>query len=133
MCTSPDRGETPRTNSGPEADQAPYAAESSSPPPADDCYNGWTNRETWACHLWLSNEETLYRWAEETAALAGADGLREGLERLQAATVDTSEPYVYVEEVELVLYARDARLALGDIGSLWRVDWEEVAEAFKES
>jgi hypothetical protein len=132
MCTSPDRGETPRTNSGPEADQAPCADKSGAEEPTSARYNGWTNRETWACHLWLTNTETLYHWAEETARLFGADGLQEGLELLQEATVDASDAFTYVEEVGLVLYARDARLALGDIGSLWRVDWREVAEAFTE-
>jgi hypothetical protein len=133
MSNSPDRGETPRTHDGSDEDHAPYAASGSVPPPADDTYNGWSNRETWACHLWLSNEESLYHWAEETVCLEGADGLREGLEQLQAAIVDTSDSYAYAEGTGLVLYARDARLALGDIGSLWRVDWEEVAAAFRES
>ena len=130
MCTSPDRGETPCTNHGPAEDHAPYAAEGCSPP---DDYNGWTNRETWACHLWLSNEEGLYHWAEETAATSGADGLRDALEWLQEAVIDASDTYVYVEEAGLVFRTHDARLTLGDIGSLWRVDWEEVAEAFSES
>ena len=72
------------------------------------------------------------RWAEETARIYGADGLREGLELLQEATIDTSDPFVDVEEGGLVIYAHDARLALGDIGSLWRVEWEELAKAFTE-
>jgi hypothetical protein len=130
MCTSPDRGETPRTNSGPEEDHAPSAAQSGLEPLADDRYNGWTNRETWACHLWLTNTETLYRWAEETARTYGADGLKEGLELLQEATIDANDAFIYVEEVGLVIYARDARLVLGDIGSLWRVDWIAVRNAF---
>ncbi|MGA9761208.1 MAG: hypothetical protein WBQ14_02140 [Gaiellaceae bacterium] len=133
MNTSPDRGETPRTDDDPKEDRAPNAAENGSEKPADDRYNGWTNRETWACHLWLTNTETLYRWAEETARIYGVDGLKEGLELLQETTIDSKDPFIYVEEAGLVIYARDARLALGDIGSLWRVDWGDVAEAFRES
>ncbi len=32
-------------------------------------YNGWTNYETWAVHLWLTNEEPGYRYCNEQAAI----------------------------------------------------------------
>lgn len=31
----------------------------------NDEYNGWSNRETWLVHLWLTNEERLYNEARE--------------------------------------------------------------------
>lgn len=33
-------------------------------------YQGWTNYETWAVNLWLSNEEPSYRYWTERAAAA---------------------------------------------------------------
>lgn len=33
----------------------------------DEGYNGYTNYETWACKLWIDNEESGYRyWREQT-------------------------------------------------------------------
>lgn len=90
------------------------------------------DRETWATHLWLSNDAGLYSWAVETVAHGGADALKEGLEDLQAALIDSPDGQYAYAECGLVLRVRDAALALGDIGSLWRVDWNEVAEAFRE-
>jgi hypothetical protein len=31
-------------------------------------YNGWPNYETWAAHLWLSNDQGTYETARELAA-----------------------------------------------------------------
>lgn len=39
-------------------------------------YNGWTNFETFCCHLWLTNEESTYFYWNRTAAaiLEESDG-----------------------------------------------------------
>lgn len=98
----------------------------------EERYNGWTNRETWVCHLWLSNDQGLYDWATEVSRQLGPDGLCRGVEALQAAVIDPYGSVAYVEELSLAVPVRDTLLMLFDIGSLWRVSYDEVARAFLE-
>lgn len=76
-------------------------------------YNGWTNRQTWNVHLWLSNDEPLYNKA--IAAARPARTLKEAIAALKE------------------LCARvwpSGRTPDND--SLRGVDWAEVARAFRE-
>ena len=34
---------------------------------SEESYNGWHNRETWCVALWLSNEESSYRYWQDAA------------------------------------------------------------------
>lgn len=86
---------------------------------ADDTYQGWTNRETWCVHLWLTNEVALY--AGTIAA---------------ARAVDTFHP----ENVEN--YTRDALDEWSEASdwtldllncALARVNWREVSDALRET
>jgi hypothetical protein len=76
---------------------------------SDEGYQGWTNRETWAAHLWLSNDPDVFVWAREQTA----DTLKTAFE--VAAASREASGFWY--------------LALRDIGSLWRVDWNQIARA----
>lgn len=81
----------------------------------DGCqYNGWTNRETWACHLWLTNEQDWF----ECHGL-DADHIRLNLEESRNNVADGSAC-----EIE--------RQMITDIGSLHRVNWQEIADALAE-
>ena len=95
-------------------------------------YNGWTNRETWACNLWLTNDESIYnetlrvlREADKldrkngTKTIEKQDALKEFVEDLQSQE-EFGKP-----ESELTAMFKD-------IGSLWRVNWAEIVESFKE-
>jgi hypothetical protein len=93
-----------------------------------DEYNGWTNRETWAAHLWLTNEESLYHEATAFGATLNgtADDTRtrewfEGLINHLWKCVKDGTPLPF-----------NAEAMLRDIGSVWRIDWRELAAALHE-
>ena len=78
-----------------------------------ETYNGYTNYETWACNLWLTNEEDIYRSAR---SLESSQDLQEWVEGLSALK----------QESEMLTGM------FNDIGSIWRVNWDEVFEAISE-
>lgn len=90
-------------------------------------YNGWANYETWAFHLHLSNnqadQEQVFDW------LAELDGD-------VYALADTLK--AYLEDVRFMIQdgqdiGSEAKMMVFDVGSHWRVEYEDVAKAFKES
>lgn len=86
-------------------------------------YNGWTNRETWAAHLHLTNTEWLLGEAREYARADGwGDTLAGWVRDMFADVIDGSGDYA----------VQDVRLMVGDVGSLWRVNWKEIRDALLE-
>jgi hypothetical protein len=102
-------------------------------------YNGWSNRETWAVALWINNDQYMQEQAEDYARTSleehtDEDGdvsgavtcAAESLEYWMTNLLDFRE---YREE-----YGTDMpdslRVMREDIGSLYRVDWHEIAESF---
>jgi hypothetical protein len=88
-------------------------------------YNGWSNRETWATVLHLNNDVGLYRTVQDWAV----SNLQEQENEAEAVTVlaESIEDFV----TELVETDWDGvKFMRYDIGSLWRVNWREVAESF---
>ncbi len=86
-----------------------------------DTYNGWTNRETWAMALHLTNDECLYDEARRVVAAGTRRGRFGAADALEDWTRELLDGYG--------LGARETLTMLRDIGSLWRVDWREVAES----
>ena len=85
-------------------------------------FNGWTNRETWATKLHLDNDQALNDKAWEYA-------------RANASPYELGETLKnWIEEdlltLENIAGNRDLWLMLTDIGSLYRVDWREIAQAY---
>jgi heme oxygenase len=102
----------------------------------DERYNGWTNRETWAVALYINNDQG---WQESVLGalreewLAGyfsadqtdraGEIIRENVE--QVLTVDGYEEMTGEDHLPAAL----SRIA-EDIGSLYRVNWDELGAAF---
>jgi hypothetical protein len=98
-------------------------------------YNGWTNRETWATKLHLDNDQYLNEiaWEYVREEIAGHDQgeeinayhlghtlktwIEEDLLTFEGITVNNSDGhYLWI--------------MLTDIGSLYRVNWREIAQAY---
>jgi hypothetical protein len=89
-------------------------------------YEGWTNRETWACALWINNDQGLYEQVRELAQHAVKDCDSDPLmcleESLQNLVVELLE--------EEPLLSPELRSMRNDIGSIWRVNFREVSNSF---
>lgn len=84
-------------------------------------YNGWTNRETWATALHIDNDEGLLAPILEVAQLH--NNLTDLAGEIEAFISE-------VLEFDNVSTNRNAYLMLTDIGSLYRVNWREIAETY---
>jgi hypothetical protein len=102
-----------------------------------DEYNGWVNRETWAANLWLTNTPELYEATLAAVRAARAEGLdinrHYGLEIHGQTGAGTFEQFMSNDGLEDIaeLLRADPRngtpeMMLRDIGSQWRIDWNEV-------
>jgi hypothetical protein len=91
-----------------------------------DTFNGWPNRETWALHLHLTNDEALYRHILSLAADAGdihalAEMIRN---QVQEWRLDVRDGNPLPDTL---------RMLVDEVGSAWRVDWDAVARPFTEA
>jgi hypothetical protein len=105
----------------------------------DMTYNGWTNRETWALNLWLTNDQGLYEMTRERVAEAlknatAPEGIRvdelrdvHAGEAIKALTEELFDPEEQLMSPENII------IILSDVGSLYRVNWDEIGAAFIES
>lgn len=91
-----------------------------------ESYNGWTNRETWNTHLWMTNDERDYNAARQIVRerfesdmdypmVGAADALKEWWDELYAPQGMAASPLV-----DAWSYAID------------RTDWRAIVEAFTE-
>lgn len=100
-------------------------------------YNGWSNYETWAVNLWLSNDEGLYNATQEIVqhGLTYADdhpnvpSIWTQEEANRFAVADALKTWV-VDDLAPDLGATFAADLLGS--ALSEVDWEEIADALLE-
>lgn len=76
----------------------------------DQKYNGWTNHDTWASHLWLTNDENTYHYAVNIAGNTG----------------------MVREQKEMGLQGLLNALGNPDAIDYDNVNWTEVIEALRE-
>jgi hypothetical protein len=96
-------------------------------------YNGWRNRETWACVLHINNDQGLQEWALELTEQLVAEHGTTAFNRIGERIVDGFEEILAEAVEEGSEQARWAFTVLGDVGSFWRIDWAEVGESFLEA
>jgi hypothetical protein len=100
----------------------------------DETYNGWANRETWAAALWINNDQGLQSYVLESIS-EQIDG---------CGSDDPSDRATYAGEIVRNLFdewaaqltdepdtmTRDMRMMLLDIGSAYRIDFDELGATF---
>ena len=107
-----------------------------------DEYNGWKNRETWALNLWLSNDEGLYdevtervrdalaanplpEWATEPDEIKRQNAWTAG-EAVRELWDELTDPQEGLIPIDRIL------TMVADIGSDYRVAWDEIGAAWLE-
>lgn len=120
----------------------------------DEKYNGWTNRETWALKLHLDNTEGSQAWMLEVGRLAGENAEATEYRTLDDAKVFTTEDAIKdacetvweralspvktgyrqfdisgIGEPVGMWEPDDVFRMIADVGSLWRVNFREIARS----
>jgi len=100
----------------------------------EDRYNGWSNRETWAFNLWMSNDQGSCEMVREMAEESYQEALADECEYLTTEQLAISnmagklKDYLDLLRDEIACESREIRMMLDDIGSSWRIDFREMAE-----
>ena len=100
----------------------------------DETYNGWTNRETWAWNLLVSNDEYLQEHFVEVLVAQRKELEKQSVGDLRATKYrvgdwleDAFDEYLS-EDDEL---SRPVELAFRrEVGSFWRINWAEIGEHY---
>ena len=90
-------------------------------------YNGYENRETWCFHLWITKSQELLKDAEQRIEGQEVEYAAESLKEFHREMWDDCmmQSGMYGEGQTF----RDTLLMLQDVGSPWRINYYEVAEA----
>lgn len=88
---------------------------------SEGCH-GFANRETWQVQRWLTAEDDICQAARNQL---------EGHCDDRRAALALAEWFDDLWHQQLI-YTELGRVMIHDIGSVWRVDWEQVAEALAD-
>ena len=92
-------------------------------------YNGWTNRETWATALHIDNDQGLLETALDYAKQE-REGHDEGEEINSYYLAETLEGWFDDMAGDFTELSAGVYYMLRDIGSLYRVNWRELADHY---
>ena len=94
-------------------------------------YNGWSNRETWATMLHIDNDQ----WLHETAMNYTRQELEQYGEQARYELAQTLQNWLEEDLLtrENIAGNEGLWLMLTDIGSLYRVNWQEIAQSLIEN
>ena len=102
-----------------------------------ETYNGWTNRETWATALHIENTQSLTDYAYNLVRETFSDSVSKEDENSYLTAIFYAQDNLsaWVEDITSDEYwdyetPNDIRLMRRDIGSMWRVNWREIAQNF---
>lgn len=103
----------------------------------DDGYEGWTNRETWAVNLHLSNDEGLYDAVREIRERSNwndhagyaAEDVQRFAEALEGYVTELLDPDYWTNYIGAEM-PQGIDMMRTEVGSLWRVNWTELAESW---
>lgn len=97
----------------------------------DQGYEGWSNRETWATALHIDNDQALLEIALDYARQE-IEGHDKGEEINSYHLGETLKHWIEDDllTLENISGNRSLWLMLTDIGSLYRVNWRELAEHY---
>ncbi len=102
-----------------------------------ESYNGWTNRETWATALHINNTQSLTDYAYNLVRETFSDSVSQEDENSYLTAIFHAQDNLsnWVEDITSDEYwdyqtPADICLMRRDIGSMWRVDWREIAQSF---
>ncbi len=98
-------------------------------------YEGWTNYETWAVHLWLTNEQGDYHYWREQAETHICNAPKAQQVEVQIWTVAQAARFGLAdqlrEEIEDASPIKEPSVYTDLLGAaISNVNWHEVAQAF---
>lgn len=98
---------------------------------ATEEYNGWSNRETWAANLHMTNDEgwsdSLYDAVFESHAKGDTKyGTGHAIEQVYNDYLDGMAD---LPSTRVIPHMENFEMVLRDVGSVWRINWVEIAEA----
>lgn len=100
----------------------------------DETYEGWSNRETWAYALWIGNDEGMYNYIQD----AGKQLLEQSASKAEFTQLMSQTLKDYLEELQDQILEgiyegqccdKQLVLMMDDIGSKWRISYQEIAES----